>query len=474
MNTSWSNNVLQAAEVDFSRITAELIAKYDKPGPRYTSYPTAPHFTEKFTALEYRKALQRAAKRSEEPLSLYIHVPFCEARCTYCGCNIVVSPHRGPEEAYLEAVEKELSMLGEALGARRTLSQMHWGGGTPTYLTPSQCARLFAAVADRFRFTKDAEIAIEVDPCVTSDEHLKVLRSLGFNRLSMGLQDLNPQVQVGVHRVQSLELTKAMMIKARELGFASVNLDLMYGLPYQTPESFAKTAKTVISELSPDRVAIFSYAHVPRIKPHQRALESMPLPRGYAKFQIFAAAAQVFLEAGYRFIGMDHFAKPEDELTRALDQGSLHRNFMGYTVLPANDLVGVGLSAIGDLAGSYVQNEKNLARYQRTVRSGEFPVGRGIQRSPEDELRGAVIRKLICTFSLPFSWVRERFNVEPTSYFARELAELTPFVEDGLLSLNSNGITVLPQGRFFIRNICMAFDTYLSRETGKPIYSRTV
>lgn len=472
--SSRPGTALQAVEVDFSRITPELIAKYDKPGPRYTSYPTAPQFTQEFTAADYREALQRAAQRGDEPLSLYIHVPFCEARCTYCGCNIVVSPHRGPEEAYLEAVEKELSMLAEALGARRTLSQMHWGGGTPTYLTPSQCARLFAAVATRFDFTKNAELAIEVDPCVTTKEHLKVLRNLGFNRLSMGLQDLEPRVQEAVHRVQSLETTKALTTKARELGFVSVNLDLMYGLPYQSPESFAQTAKTVVSELSPDRVAIFSYAHVPWIKPHQKALESMPLPRGFAKFQIFAAAAQVFLEAGYRFIGMDHFAKPEDELARALDGGSLHRNFMGYTVLPATDLIGVGLTAIGDLAGAYVQNEKNLARYQRTVRSGEFPVERGILRSPEDELRGAVIRKLICTFSLPFSWVRERFHVEPTSYFAQELAELTPFVEDGLALVNDDGITVLPQGRVFIRNICMPFDTYLRRDTGKPIYSRTV
>lgn len=473
-SSSKSGTVLQAVEVDFSRITPELIAKYDKPGPRYTSYPTAPQFTQEFTALHYRKALQRAAQRVNEPLSLYIHVPFCEARCTYCGCNIVISPHRGPEEAYLDAVEQELSMLAEALGARRTLSQMHWGGGTPTYLTPSQCARLFAAVATRFNFTKDAEVAVEVDPCVTTEEHLEVLSSLGFNRISMGLQDLNPQVQEAVHRVQSLDITKALTTKARELGFVSVNLDLMYGLPYQTPDSFAQTAKTVVSELSPDRVAVFSYAHVPWIKPHQRALESMPLPRGFAKFQIFAAAAQVFLEAGYRFIGMDHFAKPEDELSLALERGTLHRNFMGYTVLPATDLVGVGLTAIGDLAGAYVQNEKNLARYQRTVRSGEFPVERGIRRSPEDELRGAVIRKLICSFTLPFSWVREHFQVEPTSYFAQELSELAPFVEDGLLVVNGDGITVLPQGRVFIRNICMPFDTYLRRESGKPIYSRTV
>lgn len=469
-----ASRVPLATQVDFSLVTPELIARYDRPGPRYTSYPTAPQFSTSFTAADYRRALEMASRRPSEPLSLYVHIPFCEARCTYCGCNIVISPHRGPEEAYLQAMERELALLAEALGRRRNLSQMHWGGGTPTYLTPPQCARLAEAIARYFTFTPDAEVAIEVDPCVTSQEHLRVLRALGFNRISMGLQDLDPKVQQAVRRVQSLETTKALVEKARELGFVSVNLDLMYGLPYQTPDSFAKTADTVVRELSPDRLAVFSYAHVPWIKPHQRALESMPLPRGFAKFQIFAAAAQVFLQAGYRFIGMDHFAKPEDELSRALERGTLHRNFMGYTVLPATDLVGVGVTAIGDVAGAYVQNEKNLARYQRTLAGGQFPVERGIWRSEEDELRGAVIRKLICTFTLPFSWVRERFCVDPQQYFAQELSQLAPFIEDGLVQLNDQGLTVLPQGRFFIRNICMPFDAYLRRETGRPIYSRTV
>jgi oxygen-independent coproporphyrinogen-3 oxidase len=374
----------------------------------------------------------------------------------------------------LQAVREELRLLAQALGNRRQLSQMHWGGGTPTYLSPRQCQELFAAVTEHFSFLPGAEIALEVDPCVTTPEHLRVLRGLGFNRISMGLQDLNPQVQQAVRRVQSLELTKALVDLARELGFVSVNLDLMYGLPYQTPASFRETAEKVVQELSPDRVAIFSYAHVPWIKPHQKALEALPLPRGFSKFQIFAAAAQVFLQAGYRFIGMDHFAKPEDELSRALDRGNLHRNFMGYTVLPATDLVGVGITSIGDVGGAYVQNEKNLARYQRAVQAGQFAVERGLWRSAEDELRGAVIRKLICTFTLPFAWVRSQFGVEPQSYFARELEELQPFVEDGLLRLDQEGITVLPQGRLFIRNICMPFDTYLRREEGQPIYSRTI
>ncbi len=463
-----------APEVDFRSITPELLARYDRPGPRYTSYPTAPHFSASFGVDEYIGALREAAKRADEPLSMYVHIPFCEARCTYCGCSVVISPRRGPQEAYLDAVERELDLLAGQLGNRRTLAQLHWGGGTPTYLSPGELERLFRAITGRFRISESAEVAIEVDPCVTRDEHLRTLRSLGFNRISLGVQDVDPRVQSAVHRVQPLDLTRSCVDLARDLGFSSVNIDLIFGLPYQTPESFARCVDTAIEELSPDRVAAFSYAHVPWIKPHQRALEGLPLPRGWEKFEIFAAAAERFLAAGYRFIGMDHFAKPGDELSRALDHGTLHRNFMGYTVLPASDLLGVGVTAIGDVAGRFVQTEKNLARYQRALERGALPVERGLARSSEDELRGAVIRRLICTFSLDFAWVRDRFGVEPREAFARELSELESFAADGLLALRPEGVEVLPRGRFFIRNICMPFDAYLRTETGRPVYSRTV
>ncbi|MEW6336206.1 MAG: oxygen-independent coproporphyrinogen III oxidase [Acidobacteriota bacterium] len=463
-----------AAEVDFRGITPELLGRYDRPGPRYTSYPTAPQFSTSFGADEYAGALRDAARRSVEPLSMYVHVPFCEARCTYCGCNIVVSPRRGPQEAYLEAIERELELLAGHLDDRRTLTQLHWGGGTPTYLSPPELERLFRAVTRHFRLAETAEVAIEVDPCVTREDHLRTLKCLGFNRISLGVQDFDPKVQSAVHRLQPLELTRSCVDSARNLGFSSVNIDLIFGLPYQTPDSFARCVDTSIEELSPDRVAVFSYAHVPWIKPHQRALEGLPLPRGWEKFEIFAAAAERFLAAGYRFIGMDHFAKPGDELSRALDEGTLHRNFMGYTVLPASDLLGVGVTAIGDVAGRFVQSEKNLARYQRALANGALPVERGLARSPEDELRGAVIRRLICTFRLDFAWVRDRFGIEPRDVFARELAELESFAADGLLALTPEAIVVLPRGRFFIRNICMPFDEYLRKETGKPVYSRTV
>ena len=460
--------------VDFEGITPELLARYDRPGPRYTSYPTAPQFTQEFDASGYRAALERASRHPSAPLSLYVHVPFCESRCTYCGCNVVISPHHGPEERYLQAVERELDLVAERLGERRTLTQLHWGGGTPTYLTPAQCERLFTAITSRFRLAESAEVAIEVDPCVTTDEHLATLRRLGFNRVSMGAQDFDPQVQEAVNRLQSLPLTRHQVEEARRLGFHSVNIDLIYGLPYQTAEGFRSVAESVITELSPDRVAIFSYAHVPWLKPHQKALEGMPLPRGWEKFRIFAAAAGAFLAAGYRFIGMDHFAKPDDELSHALDAGSLHRNFMGYTVFPASDLVGVGMTAIGDVSGAYVQNEKNLARYERRLAAGELPVERGLVRSADDELRGTVIRRLICTFGLEFEWVRQRFGVDPEVAFRNELAALAGPAADGLVEVDGSGVHVLPRGRVFIRNLCMPFDSYLAREKGTAVYSRTV
>ncbi len=461
-------------EIDFGLLTPELLERYDRPGPRYTSYPTAPQFSDTFGEDAYHEALARAARTPDEPLSLYVHVPFCEQRCTYCGCNVVISPERGPESRYLAALDQELGLLSEALAPRRRLSQLHWGGGTPTYLTPAQCEQLFASITSRFPLTEDAEVAIEVDPCVTTREHLETLARLGFNRISLGLQDLDPRVQAAVERLQPLELTRRTVHGARELGFGSVNIDLIYGLPYQTEETFRTTARKVIAEFSPDRVACFSYAHVPWIKPHQKKLEGLPLPRGYDKFRIFLAAAQEFLEAGYRFIGFDHFARPDDPLSTALDQGGIHRNFMGYTVMPATDQIGAGVTSIGDLGGAYAANLKNLARYQRTIEEGHLPVERGLIRTPEDELRGALIRRIICTLGLDWSWVEENFGVDGKDYFADAIEELRPLASDGLVRIEEDGLRVTPAGRFFLRNICMPFDAYLKQPSEKPVYSRTV
>ncbi len=465
-----------SAPLDTSKLSPALLEKYDRPGPRYTSYPTAPHFTADFDEAAYRRRLAAAAARVDEPLSMYLHLPFCEARCTFCGCNVVVSPHRGPEEPYLEALEAELDQLRAALSPRRTLNQLHWGGGTPTYLTPSQCRRLFEAVSSRFELVEGAEIAVEVDPCVTTHDHLRELAGLGFNRLSMGLQDIDPRVQEAIQRIQPLELTRDHVVEARRLGFESVNIDLVYGLPLQTEGQFRRTVETVIEELEPDRVACFSYAHVPWIKPHQRALERHPLPGGWDKFRIFAAAAESFVAAGYRFVGFDHFARPGDELADALDRGHVHRNFMGYTVMPATDLIGAGTTAIGDVAGAYVANHKKLVKYQREIASGRLAVERGLVRSDEDELRRAVIHRIICTLHLDFEWVEHRWGVDPREHFSDALANLREMADDGLVETDDRGLEVTPSGRFFLRNVCMPFDAYLegARDGGGRVYSRTV
>lgn len=456
-------------------ITPEFLARYDRPGPRYTSYPTAPHFGDAVGPDEYARRLESAGRAEAEPLSLYVHIPFCEARCTYCGCNVVISPHRGPEEAYLDQLEREMDLVLAHLGSRRTLNQVHWGGGTPTFLTPDQCRRLSRAISDRFEITAGAEVALEIDPCVTTPEHLVVLRDLGFNRLSMGVQDVDPEVQRAVRRDQPLELTRRHVHHARQLGFESVNVDLIYGLPRQTEAGFRKSVRTVVSELAPDRVACFSYAHVPWIKPHQKALDVDAMVSGYAKFRLFAAAVEEFSASGYRLVGFDHFARPDDELAAAMESGRLHRNFMGYTVMPATDQIGLGTTAIGDVGGAYVANLKNLARYRRQVEAGVLPVERGVARTAEDELRGRVIREIICTLQLDIPAVEARFGIRFAEHFHDALTELEPMVRDGLVEVDDRQIRVTALGRFFLRNLCMPFDAYLQRPSAKaPVYSRTV
>ena len=460
--------------LDLSGLTPDLLEKYDRPGPRYTSYPTAPHFHPEFDEEAYGARLQQAATRADEPLSMYVHLPFCEARCTFCGCNVVISPRRGPEEPYLAALEAELDLLKTTLAPRGCLNQLHWGGGTPTYLSPAQCEQLFHAITSRFPLADDAEVALEIDPCVTTMEHLATLRRLGFNRLSMGLQDLDPDVQRAVQRVQSLELTREHVEEARRLGFDSVNIDLIYGLPLQTEDGFRDTVRTVIRELAPDRVACFSYAHVPWIKPHQRRLDGATMATGWEKFRLFVGAAQEFVDAGYRSVGFDHFARPDDELARALDEDRVHRNFMGYTVMPASDQVGVGVSSIGDVAGAYAANEKRLAAYQRKVAAGSLPVERGILRSSEDELRRAIIHRIICTLKLDNAWVEQEFGIDPRVHFDNAFEALEPMAADGLVEIDDSGLQVTPPGRFFLRNLCMPFDAYLKQPTDGPVYSRTV
>lgn len=460
-----------------AQVTPQLLAKHDRPGPRYTSYPTAVEFHEGFTADDYAERLAAADQRVGEPLSLYVHIPFCHERCTFCGCNVVIS--RKPQicERYLEYLHREIDLLAGALPHRHDVLQYHWGGGTPTYLTPEQIERLHEKIAGHFRLRDGAEAAIEVDPRVTTKEHLKTLRTLGFNRISLGVQDFTPEVQAAVNRVQPVDETRELIDYAREIGFSSVNIDLIYGLPLQTPAAFRQTLDTVIG-MRPERVAVYSFAFVPWIRGNQRKLIESQLPERDVKFSLFTEALVAFLGAGYLQIGMDHFALPEDEMGRAAANRTLYRNFMGYTVHKAEDFLGLGVSSIGSVHGAFAQNAKTLPRYYEALDAARFPVERGYVLTPDDAIRAKMIRELMCNFRVEAGEVAAEFGIDFEDYFAQELAELTEpdgATKQGFAEVSSRGVEVLPLGRLFIRNICMIFDPYLRETRGdRPVFSRTV
>jgi oxygen-independent coproporphyrinogen-3 oxidase len=464
-----------AAGSEARSVTLELLRRYDRPGPRYTSYPTAVEFHTGFDEAAYRERLDEAARASEQPLSLYAHLPFCEERCSFCACSVIITRKREVAARYLEYLKREIGLLGTALGERRRVVQYHWGGGTPTYLAPDQMRELQGAVAAEFDVDPAAEVAIEIDPRVTSPEQLEVLRELGFNRLSMGVQDFTPVVQQAVNRIQGVELTRALFERARELGFQSINVDLIYGLPLQTLDSFATAVDTVIG-LRPDRVAVYSFAYVPWIRAHQKNIRQEELPAPELKLELFVEARQRFLDAGYRALGMDHFALPGDELTRAGEAGTLHRNFMGYTTRPAPDMLGVGVSAIGDVAGAFAQNTKKLSGYYAALDAGRFPIERGYRLDPDDRIRRHVITELMCNFRLDPAAVERRFDIDFEAYFRQELQELREGpVAHGFLELERERIEVTPLGRLFVRNVCMSFDRYLrQKRQERPVFSRTV
>lgn len=458
-----------------ARDVAELIERYDRPGPRYTSYPTAVEFHTGFDAAEHSTGLAAAAANTDAPLSLYVHVPFCESRCAYCGCAVIATRKREVAAIYLEYLERELTMLAAALGGRRRVVQYHWGGGTPTYLSPRQIARLDAVVQRHFDVATDAERAIEIDPRVTTREQITLLRRVGFNRLSFGVQDFTETVQEAIQRHQSEAETRDLYWAAREAGFESLNVDLVYGLPRQTVSSFTQTLERVIDML-PDRIAVYSYAHVPWLRPNQKAIDPLDLPNAFAKRQLLATAIDKLTLAGYDAIGMDHFALPGDELAVAARERRLHRNFMGYTTRSAPDCVAVGVSAISDVAGAFSQNHKSLARYYEAIDAGRFPVERGYALTPDDQIRRFTIAELMCNFRLDRADVRDRFGVDLAEYFAEELDALRAAdgpVADGLLEIAPGGLTVTARGRWFVRNICMAFDRYLASHQGRPVFSRT-
>jgi oxygen-independent coproporphyrinogen-3 oxidase len=433
-------------------------------------------FTDRFDAAAYCGRLQAAASEPGAPISLYVHLPFCEARCTYCGCMTIITRKRQVAARYVDYLEREVAMLAAHLGRRRRIVQHHWGGGTPTYLTLAQIERLHRTIARHFDIAENAETAIEIDPRVTTREQLQLLRSLGFNRLSMGVQDFTPEVQQAIGREQSESLTRDVYEYAREIGFGGINMDLIYGLPLQTVKTFTHTLDSVVA-MRPDRVAVYSYAHVPWLRPHQSRIDVATLPERELKFGLIGAAVDTFGDAGYQAIGMDHFALPGDDLAVAARERRLHRNFMGYTTRLAGDMLGVGLSAIGDLRGAIAQNVKTLPPYYAALDAGTFPIERGYILTTDDAIRRHVILALMCNFHLDRQDAASRFGIDFDSYFAAELEALTAPTgpaADGLLRITDTALEVPSHGRLFVRNICMYFDKYLAAHSGQSVFSRTI
>lgn len=441
----------------------ELIRRYDRQGPRYTSYPTAVQFTESFGIADYLRHCQQTNESpTPAPLSLYLHIPFCSTVCFYCACNKVVTKNPAHSVDYLESLHRELARQGRLFDRTRTVAQLHWGGGTPTFLKPEQMQRLMDETRRHFSLHEDdeGEYSIEIDPRTVDTERIDFLRSLGFNRLSLGVQDFDPTVQRAVNRIQSEAQTLEIMVAARNAGFKSISIDLIYGLPFQTVESFDRTLTRII-HAAPDRLSIFNYAHLPHLFKTQRQIDAKELPLPEEKLRIFQHAIERLLTAGYQYIGMDHFAKPEDELAIAQREGKLSRNFQGYATHGDCDIVGLGVSAIGRIGDSYSQNERDLPHYQQHINAEGLAVFRGVELTPDDKLRREIINQLICHFELNLAEVAAHHGIPFQTYFACELNELAEMQRDGLLTLDQANLRVLPAGRLLIRNICMVFDRYL-------------
>jgi oxygen-independent coproporphyrinogen-3 oxidase len=448
----------------FPEVDDALLRRLDVPIPRYTSYPTAPVWTEGIGRAAHAAALTSASRRPERPISLYVHIPFCRDRCSFCGCNVVISRNTSAADSYLAALLREMDTVAALLGDRRWVSQIHWGGGTPTFLEERQIEALWQGIAQRFQILPDAEVAIEIDPKVTSRSQLSLLRSLGFNRMSMGVQDLDPAVQEAISRVQTVEETRDMLETARALGFRGINFDLIYGLPRQTMESWGRTLAQVLA-LSPDRVAAYAFAHVPDVRPNQRRLPLAQLPRGLAKLDLFRLTWQAFTGAGYRQIGMDHFARPDDELAQAQAQRTLTRNFQGYSVRAASDVVAFGVSAISDVGGVYAQNTHSIAHYKEAVTSGNLATERGFASSLDDVRRRGIITQLMCNFHVDL-------GKRGADELAPELSRLRQLQAEGLVTVQGTEVEVTPLGRIFVRNVASVFDNYLDR--GERNFSRAV
>lgn len=454
--------------IDFAKFV-----KYSKPGPRYTSYPTAPEFSETFTQDDLKEYYKNQSEN--RPLSLYIHMPFCRSACYFCGCNTIFTSKEDKKTRYIEYLKKELNILKNHLNTKRVVTQMHFGGGTPTYFSPSQLEEVITAVKEIFpNFAIDAEVSCEVDPRYFTVEHMNVLKAGGCNRLSFGVQDLDEEVQKTIHRIQPFELTQNVIKIAREAGIHSVNTDLIYGLPFQTRESFKKTLEKMIT-LNTDRFAVFNYAHVPWLMKTMRKFDETTFPKPQEKLEMLKDTIDFFTSNGYKMVGMDHFAKPEDELFKAIEKGELHRNFQGYTTKGGADLIGIGLTSIGNGVDYYAQNFKDLEPWENAIDNGDLPVFKGYRLSDDDQLRQFVIMELMSNFSLNIKRVEEEFNINFKEYFDDALKALKEFEDADLIKVFEDKIKVSQTGTMLIRNICMPFDAYLNKiPEEKRRFSKTI
>ena len=457
-------------------ISPALLQRFDVAGPRYTSYPTADRFVEAFGYDEYSDALahrRNGAAAMAMPLSVYVHIPFCESLCYYCACNKIITKHHDRAEPYLRYLSREIDLHTAQMGIGQPVSQVHLGGGTPTFFNDRQLAELMDMLRRNFTLAPGGEYSIEVDPRTVDAQRLSVLHGLGFNRLSFGVQDFDPEVQKAVHRVQPAEQVFALVDAARGIGFESINVDLIYGLPRQTPESFQRTLAQV-NQLRPDRIALYAYAHLPeRFKPQRRILQA-DLPAAAGKVSMLAASLDAFIGAGYVYVGMDHFALPDDALAVAKRQGRLHRNFQGYSTQPDCDLIGLGVSAIGKVGATYSQNAKTLEEYCDHLDQGRLPVVRGLALTRDDVVRRAVIMALMCQGELQFESIELAHLIDFRSYFATELETLQTLQDQGLAEVHSTGITVTEQGWFFVRAVAMVFDRYLQADRNRARFSRII
>lgn len=471
---SHSNSNSSSTAGAASIFNLDMIKKYDQAGPRYTSYPTAPMFHEGIDAGVYAETLKKVSS-NDGPLSLYIHIPFCNTVCYYCGCNKIVTKQYERAEPYLQLLLKEIDLVADLVGNKRPVTQLHFGGGTPTFLNDEQMRILTDHLHKRFNFVSDesGEYGIEMDPRECTENTVRILRECGFNRMSMGVQDFDPNVQKAVNRIQSEEETLRVLNEARAHGFKSMNIDLMYGLPLQTVETFDRTLSTII-EFSPDRIALFNYAHLPHMFMPQRRINVEELPSPQQKLDILEHSIKRLLDTGYEFIGMDHFGKPDDELTIAQHEGKLYRNFQGYSTHSDCDLIGIGLTSIGYVGGNFFQNAKEMDAYSETINAGRFSVFRGYTLSNEDHLRRHVIMRLMCDFSLDFTAIEKLFNINFNNHFSDAIEDLAPMQQDGLLELNSDGLIVQPAGRMLIRNIAMLFDEHLRKKQEEIRYSKVI